>query len=156
VTPNLIHHYFPGGKKELHLEAVRLACDEMIGILDTSPEIGIESKMPANTSDYLAEALEPTPRYVLFMRSTRSPEPDVAAVALDARDRIIAGVALNNLGTAKPSPEARTALVGIVGFLEASANQWRELGLDDRQTLEQMLLEVIRASLTASSDGAAS
>lgn len=156
VTPNLIHHYFPGGKQELHLEAVRLACEEIVGILDTDPEVGIESKMPANTSAYLSEALEPTPRYTLFMRSTRNPDPDVAAIALDARDRVIAGIALNNLGTDDPPPQARAALVGLIGFLEASATQWRELGIGDRQALEQMLMEVIRASLTVASDSGTS
>jgi AcrR family transcriptional regulator len=148
VTPNLIHHYFPGGKQELYIESVRLACEEIVSILDTDPEVGIDTKGPANISAYLSEALEPTPRYLLFMRATRSPDPEVSAVALEARDRIVAGVALNNLGTDDPSPRARAAIVGLIGFLEASSEQWRELGIDDRETLESMLAEVIRSSLT--------
>ena len=147
VTPNLIHHYFPGGKQELYLEAVRLACDEVVAILDTDPAVGIDTKMPANTSAYLNEALAPTPRYVLFMRSTRSPQPEVAAVGIEARDRIIAGIALNNLGTATPPPKTKAALVGLIAYLEACAEQWRELGIDDREALERLLMDVNIASL---------
>ena len=152
VTPNLNHHYFPGGKQELYLEAVRLACEEIVAILDTDPEIDVETKMPANTSAYLSEALAPTPRYVLFMRSTRSPQPEVAAVGIEARDRIVAGIALNNLGTTTPPPKAKAALVGLIGYLEACAAQWRELGIDDRQALEQLLMEVNVASLRSAAE----
>ena len=149
VTPNLIHHYFPGGKQELYLEAVRLACEEIVAIHDSDPTADLETKLPANTSAYLSEALAPTPRYVLFMRATRSPQPDVAQVGAEARDRIISGIALNNLGTPDPSPQVRAGLVGLIGFLEASAAQWRELGIEDRQTLERLLMEVTRASVSA-------
>lgn len=152
VTPNLIHHYFPGGKQELYLDAVRLACEEIVEILDTDPKIDVETKMPANTSAYLSEALAPTPRYVLFMRSTRSPQPDVAAVGISARDRIIAGIAQNKLGTSKPPPKAKAALIGLIGYLEACAEQWRELGIDDRQALERLLMEVNIASLRSAAE----
>ncbi len=152
VTPNLIHHYFPGGKQELYLDAVRLACEEIVEILDTDPDIDMETKMPANTSAYLSEALAPTPRYVLFMRSTRSPQPDVAAVGIEARDRIIAGIALNNLGTPTPSPKAKAALIGVIGYLEACAEQWRELGVEDRQALERLLMDVNVASLRSAAE----
>ncbi|MBU3674037.1 MAG: TetR family transcriptional regulator [Solirubrobacteraceae bacterium] len=155
VTPNLIHHYFPGGKQELHLEAVRLACDEIVAIHDSDPTADLETKLPANTSAYLSEALAPTPRYVLFMRATRSPQADVAQVGAEARDRIISGIALNNLGTTEPPPQVRAALVGLIGFLEASAAQWRELGIDDRQTLELLLMNVTRAAATAAGEGEA-
>ncbi|MFM8762298.1 MAG: TetR/AcrR family transcriptional regulator [Solirubrobacterales bacterium] len=147
VTPNLIHHYFPGGKRELYLDAVRLACEEVVEILDTDPDIDLETKMPANVSAYLSEAMGPTPRYVLFMRSTRSPQPDVAGVGIAARDRIITGMALNHLGTAAPPPEVKAGLVGVVGYLEACAEQWRELGIEDSQALEKLLMDVIVASL---------
>lgn len=153
VTPNLIHHYFPGGKHELYLEATRQACDEIVAIHDADPTADIDTKMPANTSAYLSEALAPTPRYVLFMRATRSPQPDIAAVGAEARDRIISGIALNNLGTEDPPPQVRAALVGLVGFLEASATQWRELGIDDRQTLERLLMNVTRAAVGAAATG---
>jgi AcrR family transcriptional regulator len=153
VTPNLIHHYFPGGKQDLYLEAVRLACAEVVEILDTDPAIDAETRMPANVSAYLSEALIPTPRYMLFMRSTRSPQPEVAAVGAEARDRIISGVAFNNLGTTDPPSQVRAALIGVIGFLEACAQQWRELRIEDRQPLERLLVDVNLAAL--SSAGAA-
>ncbi len=152
VTPNLIHHYFPGGKQELYLDAVRLACEEIVEILDTDPETGAETKMPANTSAYLNEALEPSPRYVLFMRSTRSPQPEVAAVGIEARDRIIAGIALNNLGTETPPPKVQAALTGLIGYLEACAEQWRELGIEDRRALDRLLVDVNVVSLRSAAE----
>src|SRR5215210_2514712 len=48
VTRNLINHYFPGGKQELYLAAVRSACDELAGVLNVDPGVPLAQKVPAN------------------------------------------------------------------------------------------------------------
>ena len=45
VTRNLIHHYFPGGKRDLYVEAVKLACADLAELLDVEP------RCPARAED---------------------------------------------------------------------------------------------------------
>src|SRR6476661_8182326 len=53
VTRNLIHHYFPGGKRDLYLAAVHSACGELGSLLDVDPGVALAEKMPANIATYL-------------------------------------------------------------------------------------------------------
>ena len=149
VTPNLIHHYFPGGKTELHLEAVRLACAELTGLLDTDASVPIGEKMPRNISKYLDEALAPTDRWKLYVRSLRSADEDLKACAMKTRSDVLAGMGANHLGTTSPPPEVRAALFGAFGFVEDAANEWRLLGIEDRAKLDALVIAVMLAALAA-------
>ncbi len=149
VTPNLIHHYFPGGKSELYLDAVRLACAELAELLDVDPGVGLERKMPANVAAYLDEILEPSPRYQLYARALRSADEGTRALAITTREQIAAGVARNHLGTTRPAKPVRAALVGFIAFAETTTEQWRELGLRDRVRLEQLIVDVLVATVAA-------
>ncbi len=149
VTPNLIHHYFPGGKADLYLEAVRQACAELAGTLDTSADVPLDSKMPSNIAAYLDHVLEPSPAYVLYARAARSANADVRAVAIAMRRAIAAGVARNHLGTETPAPAVEAALIGFIAFAEATAEQWRELDVRDRRGLEQLLAKTLVATVQA-------
>jgi len=149
VTRNLIHHYFPGGKRELHLEAVRLACAELAAMLDVDPGVALDRKMPTNVSAYLDEILQPSARYQLYARALRSADDDVRAAAIGARDRIAAGTARNHLGTSRPPKPVRAALVGFIAFTETTAEQWRELGLRDHARLQGLIIDVLVATVAA-------
>src|SRR4051794_40896279 len=61
VTRNLIHHYFPGGKRELYMEAVRAACAELVEVLDVDPDVPLEEKMPRNIAAYIDQILGASP-----------------------------------------------------------------------------------------------
>ena len=147
VTPNLIHHYFPGGKTELHLEAVRLACAQLTELHDSGAETAVEMKMPANVSRYLDEALAPTDRWKLYTRSLRSADDDLRACAIATRQSVMEGMALNHLGTPNPPAAVRAAIFGLFGFLEDAAEEWRTEAIGDRETLENMIMAVILAGL---------
>ncbi len=149
VTRNLIHHYFPGGKRELHLEAVRLACHQLVELLDTSPATSLDRKMPANVARYLDEILAPSARYQLYARALRSADDDVRATAIATRAQIAAGTARNHLGTSHPPRTVRAALVGFIAFTETTAEQWRELGLRDRGRLERLVIDVLVSTVAA-------
>ena len=139
ITRNLIHRYFPGGKRELYVEAVRLACLQLAELLDVSPDVPLEQKTPANIATYLDAILEPNPIYVLYARAERSADSDVRGLAQQMRDTLISRVAVNNLGTPDPPPELAAALNGFIAFTEATAESWRDQGLDDRGALEEVL-----------------
>lgn len=145
VTRNLIHHYFPGGKSELYLAAVRLACAELADALDVSDEVPLDTKMPANIAGYLDQILAPAPAYVLYARATHSADDDVRAAAAATRSAIAAGVARNHLGTDSPPAAVLAALVAYIAFAETAGEQWRTSGLRDRTHLEQLLADVLVA-----------
>ena len=151
VTPNLIHHYFPGGKSELHLEAVKLACAQLETLLDSSPGEPVASKMPANVARYVDEALAPTDRWKLYVRSLRSADDELRACAVATRLAVMEGIAANHLGTADPSPEVRAAIFGVFGFLEDVSNEWRVQEISDRVKLENVIMAVLLAALAATS-----
>ena len=89
VTRNLIHHYFPGGKRDLYVEAVRAACAELAGLMDVSRDVPLERKMSANISRYLDQVLDPSPIYVLYARAMRNADGEIPWVcaAHARRDR---------------------------------------------------------------------
>ena len=149
VTPNLIHHYFPGGKSELHLEAVKRACSQLVEMFEASPDIPVENKMPANVARYVDEALAPTDRWKLYARSLRSADDELRACAVATRLAVMEGIAANHLGTANPSPEVRAAIFGVFGFLEDVSNEWRVQAINDRPRLENLIMAVLIAALTA-------
>jgi AcrR family transcriptional regulator len=151
VTPNLIHHYFPGGKRELHLEAVKLACAQLEKLLDSSAGEPVASKMPANVARYVDEALAPTDRWKLYVRSLRSADDELRACAVGTRLAVMEGIAANHLGTANPSPEVRAAIFGVFGFLEDVSNEWRVQEISDRVKLENLIMAVLLAALAATS-----
>lgn len=145
VTRNLIHHYFPGGKSELYLAAVRLACAELSEALDVSDEVPLDTKMPANIAGYLDQILSPSPAYVLYARATHSADDEVRAAAAATRSAIASGVAHNHLGTGAPSAPVLAALIAYIAFAEAAGEQWRVTGLEDRAQLERLLADVLVA-----------
>jgi len=149
VTRNLIHHYFPGGKAELYLDAVRVACSELAQVLDISADVPLERKQSANTAAYVDELLGPSPNYILYARASHSSDPAVREAAMAFREHLIRGMAFNHLGTERPSKRLRAALAGYVAFVEATADQWREQKLRDRGALEQLLADVLVATVGA-------
>jgi AcrR family transcriptional regulator len=153
VSANLIHHYFPGGKSELHREAVGLACTELAEMLDVDPGVELARKMPANVAAYLDEILEPSARYQLYARALRSADEEIRALAIATREQIAAGVARNHLGTSRPSKPVRAAVVGFIAFAETTSEQWRELGLRDRAQLERLIISVLVATVSAARAG---
>jgi AcrR family transcriptional regulator len=149
VTRNLIHRYFPGGKRELYVEAVRLACRELSEMLDTSPEVPLPAKTLANIATYLDAILDRAPRYLLYASAERSADDEVRDLALETRSALVARMALNNLGTENPPGPVAAALNGFISFTETTTETWLELGIDDRAALEELLRAVFVAIVAA-------
>jgi AcrR family transcriptional regulator len=149
VTRNLIHHYFPGGKHELYVGAVQLACSELVALLDVSAAVPLAEKMPANVRAYIDEIVAASPRFELYARALRSADDAVRAVAVAAREQIAAGIARNHLGTSRPPKPVRAAVAGCIAFTETTGEQWRDLGLDDRDRLERLVIEMLVMTIAA-------
>ena len=149
VTRNLIHRYFPGGKRDLYVDAVRLACAQLAELLDIDPDLPLEEKTPANISTYVDVIFDQSPIYVLYTRAERSADDDVRALAQGMRDALVARVAFNNFGTAEPSPAVAAALNGFVSFAETTSEMWRAQEIGDRAELEQLLRTVVASVVAA-------
>lgn len=145
VTRNLVNHYFPGGKRELYVEAVRLSCNELAELIDVDPNAPLVRKMPANIAAYLDEILRPSPIYILYARASQSADERLRALHDEARDAIASSIAFNNIGTRKPPAAMRRALVGYIAFAEGACQYFREQGSRDRAALEQLLSDVLRS-----------
>jgi len=98
---------------------------------------------------YVDELLGPSPNYILYARASHSSDPAVREAAMAFREHLIRGMAFNHLGTERPSKRLRAALAGYVAFVEATADQWREQKLRDRGALEQLLADVLVATVGA-------
>jgi hypothetical protein len=115
-------------------------------MFEARPDIPLEKKMPANVARYIDEALAPTDRWKLIVRSLRSADDELCAVA--TRLAVTQGAAANHLGTADPGPAVRAALFGIYGFPEDSSDEWRIQAVNDRPKLEEMIMAVLTAALS--------
>ena len=153
VTRNLIHRYFPGGKRDLYVESVRLACDQLSQLLDTDPDVPLELKTPANIATYLDTILEQNPIYVLYARAAQSADDEIGAFAQGMRDALVSRVSINNLGTPDPPAHVRAALNGYIAFVETTCERWSDEGLADRPALERLLRDVFASVITAARPG---
>ncbi len=124
VAPSLLYHYFPGRVRELHLEAVRLACQQGVALLDIDAATPLPGRQATNFAAYLDEIQNCTPAYSLISRARASANPDVQAVITDARRELVSRIALNNLGTAEPAPAVALAIGSYLEFVEAACRQW--------------------------------
>jgi AcrR family transcriptional regulator len=149
VTRNLIHRYFPGGKHELYVDAVRLACSQLAGLFNANPDLPLAEKTPANIATYVDAILERNPLYVLYSRAEHSADDDVRAPALETRETVVAQMALNNLGTTDPPAPVAAALHGFISFMETVSETWREQASGDRASLEELLRTVFESVVQA-------
>jgi AcrR family transcriptional regulator len=149
VTRNLIHRYFPGGKRDLYVEAVRQACADLAELLDVDPDVPLEEKTSANIATYVDAILEQNPIYVLYSRAGHSADDDIRAFAMVMRDTLVSRIALNNLGSPDPPATVRAALDGYIAFVEATCESWRDRGLGDRPALERVLGGVFASVIAA-------
>lgn len=149
VTPNLLYHYFPGGKRDLYLAAVRLACEHTAAGMRTDQDVPLEEKTPANIAGYLDEMLAETPVYLMFKRAGASPDPEVQELVEEARASIVSAIALNNLGTPDPPPLLRLALRSYLDFAEAAVADVRRRDGVTREQLEELLAASLRSILAA-------
>ena len=152
VTPNLLYHYFPGGKRELYVEVVRFGCEQTAGGMTTDPDLPLEQKTPANIAVYLDEMLAESPVYLVVKRAGASPDPEVQELVEGARGAIVSAIAANNLGTPDPPPLLRLALRSYLDFAETAVAEVKRRDGVTREQLEALLAASLRSILAAARD----
>ena len=144
VTRNLVYHYFPGGRDELLELAAHRAGEQLLSDWVTDPEIPLGERLAANLNRMLDHASGPTDAWLLYRQGRGTVDPGLLEIAAGYRDRLIANIALNQLGTADPPPMVRVALDGFLAYAETVI----EAAVRDELPREQVM-ELIAGTLGA-------
>jgi AcrR family transcriptional regulator len=152
VTRNLVYHYFRGGVLDVFRAAVDVAGEDLSARWTTDPAMPLDERRAQNFAAMAGHAAARTPAWAVTRLAASSADPGVRARHRGYRDRIVAAMALNALGTVQPSPLERAALEGYIAFAETILDAARERGLpmDEVVTLLQRTLE---AALLAAAAG---
>ena len=154
VTRGLVHHYF-GSKRELYLEVVRSVLGEAPTLVTPEVTGSLDETVQRNASlvlDYLSSnrgmllAIAPS--------GDLGRDPEVAALADDAREAAIDQIIANHFGDSQAAPqEARLVIRAFFGLVEAACREWlfrrRATRVQVEALLSQTILALMRDALPA-------
>jgi AcrR family transcriptional regulator len=149
VTRNLVYHYFPGGRQELLEAAAHRAGEQLSTDWVTDPEVPLAERLATNLSRMMDHASEPTDAWQLYRQGRGSVDPKLLKIMGLYRERVIATIALNQLGTNDPPPLVRIALDGFVAYVETVVEAVLSEGLP-----RERVIELVGGTLAATVDGA--
>jgi AcrR family transcriptional regulator len=151
VTRNLVYHYFPGGRQELLEAAAHRAGQQLSSDWVTDPGVPLPERLAANLSRMMDHAEEPTDAWLLYRQGRGTVDPKLLEIMDLYREKIIATISLNQLGTVDPPRLVRIALDGFIAYAETVV----ESALADGLSRERVI-ELVGGTLAATVEGAAS
>jgi AcrR family transcriptional regulator len=151
VTRNLVYHYFPGGRQELLEAAAHRAGEQLSTDWVTDPEVPLPERLATNLSRMMDHAAEPTEAWMLYRQGRGSVDPKLLEIMGLYREKVIATISLNQLGTTDPPPLARIALDGFIAYVETVVEAALSEGLP-----RERVIELVAGTLAATVDGAVS
>jgi AcrR family transcriptional regulator len=154
VTRGLVHHYF-GSKRELYLEVVRSVLGEAPTLVTPELTGSLDETVKRNANlvlDYMSSnrgmllAIAPS--------GDLGRDPEVAALADDAREAAIDQIIANHFGDPQAAPqEARLVIRAFFGLVEAACREWlfrrRASRVQVEALLSQTILALMRDALPA-------
>ncbi len=149
VSRNLVYHYFPGGRRDLFLAAIRRAGEHLTGEWLIDREIPLEEKLAANFERLIDQAAEPTDAWLLHRQSRASVDPEAIELADSYYDLVLRNISQNHLGTDDPPPLVRIALRGFIAYAESALDAWQGSGIP-RATIAEVLRRTLIATVEAS------
>jgi AcrR family transcriptional regulator len=149
VTRNLVYHYFPGGPQELLEAAVHRAGQVLSSGWVTDPDVPLPERLAANLNRMMDHASEPTDAWLLYRQSRGIVDPRLLEIAAGYRERVISMIALNQLGNSKPPPIVRTAIDGLLSYVETVIETALAEGVD-----RERVVAIVAPALSATIDAA--
>jgi AcrR family transcriptional regulator len=149
TSKNLLYHYF-SGKRELYLETIRAAAQEMLA--RTEPDMRLDPIVRLRTSidRHLGYVEEHAEGYIKLLRGAGG-DPEVQEIVAAAhRDVVARALASMPLAGATPPPTLVLALHGWVAFIDEVSIAWLEQPALAREDLREMLVHQFVAIVTAS------
>jgi AcrR family transcriptional regulator len=153
VTRNLVYHYFPGGRQELVEAVAHRAGQQLLDGWITDPEIPLAQRLETNLNRMIDHASEPTDAWLVYRQGRVTTDDSLLAIAAGYRDKLIANISLNQLGTASPPPVVRIALDGFLAFSETVVESGVELELERDQIVELIAGTLMSAMNAATGAG---
>ncbi len=151
VTRNLLYHYFPGGRAALALAVADAAGHELTDDWLTDESIPLAERLIVNNGRMIEHAMAPTVAWKIYRQALNASDPALRATTDRYVDSVIAAIALNNLGTERPSAPARSALKGYLAFFGAALDEARATGTAPERMLP-ILTETLAAAMRAAAD----
>lgn len=149
VTRNLVYHYFPGGRQELLEAAAHRAGEQLTSQLVTDPAVPLPERLATNLSQMMDHAEDPTEAWLLYRQGRGSVDQKLLEIMAVYREKIIATISLNQLGTTTPPPVVRIALDGFIAYVETVLEAAFVEGLP-----RELVIELVGGTLAATIEGA--
>ena len=153
VTRNLLYHYFPRGRADIALAAVKQAGRELTDGWVTNTTLPLADRVAANLAHVMPHALGPSDAWRIHRRARAADQPELNEVVAGYLETIISSISLNHLGTPDPPPLVHIALTAYLAFAETIADEARTKNTPPAavtQILTDTLLAAIQAACTTS------
>jgi AcrR family transcriptional regulator len=148
VTPALVSHYFPGGKREIFLELVAQLTDSVIETIEADPAVPLRERVAAtidNWLDWLDDNRETW--LATAAQGDYIADPDIQALVDTARDRTADTLISDYADVLADDPPTRLMLRNWLGFNRASSRSWLK-GEATRAQTELLLAETLHHLIT--------
>jgi AcrR family transcriptional regulator len=125
VTPALISHYFPGGKREIFLELLALLTENVIDTIQVDPMQPFRERVDATVNNWL-DWLDANRETWLATAAQGDyiADPDLQALVDAARDRTVDTLINDYADTLTDDQPTRLMLRNWLGFNRASSRSW--------------------------------
>ncbi|MEA2493768.1 MAG: hypothetical protein QOJ29_1679 [Thermoleophilaceae bacterium] len=149
VSKNLLYHYF-AGKRELYLETIRAATQEMLDRTAPNDELEPIESLRGSIDQHLRYVEEHAAGFIQLLRGAGG-DPEVFEIVADARRHVVERTMERlPLDGATPPPGLELVLYGWVAFIDQVSMAWIEQGSMSREDLREMLVHQFIGILAAS------
>jgi AcrR family transcriptional regulator len=125
VTPALVSHYFPGGKREIFLELVAQLTDNVIDTIQADPTAPIRDRIDTTIESWL-DSLD-TIRETWLATAAQGDyiaDPQLQAIIDTARDRTVDTLIRDYADAITDDPPTRLMLRNWLGLNRAACRSW--------------------------------
>lgn len=153
VTPALVSHYFPGGKRDIFLALLSQLREQVPETIHVDPSLPVRDRVAATVENWLSwlDANRET-WLATAAQGEYIADPDLQALVDDARDRGIDTMISDYADILEDDRRTRLLLRSWLGFNRATSRSWcsgdatrPETALMLTETLHQLLVAVAPA-----------
>ncbi len=149
ISKGLLYHYF-GSKRAFYVQVIRVAAARLLEATQPDSDLPDVERARAGIDAYLVYVSERAGAYRALMRGGIGVDPEVLGVIEDVRAEIIQRM-MAGVGLEQPRPIFRNTARAWIGAVEAASLDWLEHQDIERETLVEMLLSSLGASLMIAS-----
>ena len=149
VTPALVSHYFPGGKREIFLTLVAELTENLVEMIRADPAKPLRERVATTIENWL-DWLEPNSETWLATAAQGDyiADPDLQALVDAARDRTINTLIDDYSDALNDDRPTRLMLQNWLGFNRASSRSWLK-GQATRAETALLLTETLHHLITS-------